>query len=332
MKPFAYTRAATVDDAVSVMQSAHGAKFLGGGTNLIDLMKMGVEQPNQLIDIRRIPLANIEEHAGGVRLGAMALNRDVASHALIRSRYPVLAEAILSGASPQIRNMATNGGNLLQRTRCFYFYDPSYAQCNKRVPGSGCAAIQGYNRIHAILGASDECIAVHPSDMAVALMALDAVVQIRGTNGERSIPISEFYRLPGNSPHLETNLRPGELIKAIDLPAPARDASATTRSHYLKVRDRNSFAFALVSVAAILEMNGAQIRRARIALGGVAPRPWRVPEAEQALAGRNADDAAFRSAADILLRGAKVYRYNAFKVELARRSVVRALSTAAMRS
>jgi len=328
VKPFAYVRATGVDDAVAAMHSTRDAKFLGGGTNLIDLMKMGVEQPAQLIDITRLPLSSIEERNDGIRLGATALNRDVATHPLIRERYTVLAEAILSGASPQIRNMATNGGNLLQRTRCFYFYDPSYAECNKRVPGSGCAAIGGYNRIHAILGASDQCIATHPSDMAVALTALEAVVQVKGPDGERSIPIGEFYRLPGTTPHLDTNLRPGELITAIDLPAAANPAGdGTVRSRYLKVRDRNSFAFALVSVAAVVETDGSTIRRARIALGGVAHKPWRVPEAERALEGKKAGEPAFRAAAEIIVQGAKVHRHNAFKVELARRSVVRALST-----
>jgi xanthine dehydrogenase YagS FAD-binding subunit len=332
MRPFAYTRSASVADAISAIEGARDAKFLGGGTNLVDLMKMGVERPAQLIDITRLPLSKIEERANGIRIGATALNRDVASHPLIRTRYTVLAEAILSGASPQIRNMATNGGNLLQRTRCFYFYDPTYAECNKRVPGSGCAAIDGYNRIHAILGASDQCIATHPSDMAVALTALDAEVQVQGSGGERTIPITKFYRLPGTTPQLETDLQPGELITAIDLPSVSSDASnggTVIRSHYLKVRDRNSFAFALVSVAAVLETDGEVIRRARIALGGVAHKPWRVPEAEQALTGRKADESAFRAAAEILVRGAKTYQYNGFKVELARRSVVRALSTIA---
>jgi xanthine dehydrogenase YagS FAD-binding subunit len=334
MTPFAYTQSASVADAISAIEGARDAKFLGGGTNLVDLMKMGVERPAQLIDITRLPLSKIEERPNGIRIGATALNRDVASHPLIRTRYTVLAEAILSGASPQIRNMATNGGNLLQRTRCFYFYDPTYAECNKRVPGSGCAAIHGYNRIHAILGASDQCIATHPSDMAVALTALDAVVQVQGAAGERSIPITKFYRLPGTTPQLETNLHPGELITAIDLPSVSSDPSSggAVRSHYLKVRDRNSFAFALVSVAAVLEMDGETIRRARIALGGVAHKPWRVPEAEHALVGRKADESAFLAAAEILVRGAKTYRYNAFKVELARRSVVRALSTIAVRA
>jgi xanthine dehydrogenase YagS FAD-binding subunit len=332
MRPFGYVRTATVDDALQAIHGSREAKFLGGGTNLIDLMKMGVEQPAQLIDITRLPLSKIEElpavgeRPNGIRLGATALNRVVASHPVIRAKYTVLSEAILSGASPQIRNMATNGGNLLQRTRCFYFYDPSYAECNKRAPGSGCAAIGGYNRIHAILGASDQCIATHPSDMAVALTALDAVVQVKSSSGERSIPMSDFYRLPGSTPQLDTNLRAGELITAIDLPAPSSDRA---RSHYLKVRDRNSFAFALVSVAAVLDMDGDRIRAAHIALGGVAHKPWRVTEAERALVGRKAEEPAFRAAAEILVRGARVHRHNAFKVELARRSVVRALATIA---
>ncbi len=290
-------------------------------------MKMGVEHPAGLIDVTRIPLAGIDEHNGGVRIGALARNSTVAAHPLIRQRYPVLTQALMAGASQQIRNMATVGGNLLQRTRCFYFYDPSYDECNKRVPGSGCAALTGYNRIHAILGGSDRCIATHPSDMAVALAALDAVVQVKGAGGERSIEMADFHRLPGETPHIETALKSDELITAVDLPAPIGE-----RSHYLKVRDRNSYAFALVSVAAILSVDGNRIRAARIALGGVAPKPWRVPEAEQVLTGREANDAAFRQAAEMLLRGAVPHRYNAFKVELARRSIVRALSVASAQS
>jgi xanthine dehydrogenase YagS FAD-binding subunit len=312
-----------VDEAISAMSHADAGKCLGGGTNLIDLMKMGVEQPSQLVDITKLPLSNIEEHAGGVRIGAITSNRDVAAHPLIRSRYPVLSEAILAGASPQIRNMATTGGNLLQRTRCFYFYDPSYTECNKRTPGSGCAAIHGYNRIHAILGASEHCIATHPSDMAVALTALDAIVQVKGPGGERSVPIGEFYRLPGSTPQIETNLRKDEVVTAVDLPS----SSDKKRSHYLKVRDRNSFAFALVSVAAVLEIENGMIRSASIALGGVAHKPWRVSAAERALVGKKPQEAEFQAAADILVRGARTYRHNAFKVELARRSVVRALTT-----
>jgi xanthine dehydrogenase YagS FAD-binding subunit len=259
-----------------------------------------------------------------VRIGAMVRNSAVAAHPLVREQYPVLTQALLAGASPQIRNMATVGGNLLQRTRCFYFYDPSYQECNKRVPGSGCAALNGYNRIHSIVGGSDHCIATHPSDMAVALTALEAVVQVKGHDGERSIPIGEFYRLPGTTPHLETALKPGELITSVDLPA-----SPGQRSTYLKVRDRNSYAFALVSVAAITKVDDQnRVIEARIALGGIAPRPWRLREAEEVLVGKEAYEPSYGKAADILLSGAKPHRYNGFKVELARRSIIRALTTA----
>ena len=325
MMPFTYLRASSVDDAVGAIGSHRDAKFIGGGTNLVDLMKMGVEKPSTLIDISRLPLTDIEKRNDGFRIGAMARNSAVANHPLIREHYPVLAQALLAGASGQIRNMATVSGNLLQRTRCFYFYDLSYAECNKRNPGSGCSAIPGYNRIHGILGASDQCIATHPSDMAVALAALEAVIQVRSAQGERSIPFADFYHLPGDTPHIETDLKPGELITAIDLPAPAFQGG-----HYLKVRDRNSYAFALVSVAAVVDVDSDhRIRDARIALGGVAPKPWRVPEAEQALHGKAASDANYLAAADLLLRGSKTLRYNAFKVELARRATVRALSMAA---
>jgi xanthine dehydrogenase YagS FAD-binding subunit len=325
MNPFAYARASSIDDALASLRTQRDARFLGGGTNLIDLMKMGVEHPPALIDVTRLPLANIEEHSGGVRIGGIARNSAVANHPLIRERYPVLAQALLAGASPQIRNMATVAGNLLQRTRCFYFYDPSYRECNKRVPGSGCAALTGYNRIHSILGGSDHCIATQPSDMAVALAALEAVIQVKGPDGERSIQISDFHRLPGNTPHIETELKPGELITAVDLPPPV-----ARKSHYLKVRDRNSYAFALVSVAAVVDLDDRnRVRQARIALGGVAPKPWRIPEAEQVLTGKEANESAFRQSAEILVQGAKTFRDNAFKVELARRSIVRALSTAA---
>jgi xanthine dehydrogenase YagS FAD-binding subunit len=331
MRPFTYTRPSTVDGAIAGL-SQSGAKFLGGGTNLIDLMKMGVEQPVSLIDITRLPLSRIQEYQGGLRIGATARNSVVAEHPLVREKYPLLSEALLAGASPQLRNMATIGGNLMQRTRCYYFYDPSYSQCNKRVPGSGCAAIGGYNRIHAILGAdalADEgvrCIATSPSDMGVALMALEAVVAVRGPLGDRSIPIADFYRLPGIDPNLDTTLRPGELIVAVDLPP----LDWVTGAHYLKIRDRNSYAFALVSVAAVVGLDGnGAIRQARIALGGVAHMPWRVPEAERALIGQKPGEAPFRAAADALLRGATTYTHNAFKVELAQRAVARALTTAA---
>jgi xanthine dehydrogenase YagS FAD-binding subunit len=309
---------------------AHGANaessFIGGGTNLVDLMKMGVERPSHLIDISRLPLNTITEYNGGVRIGAMVSNSDAAGHPLIRDSYPVLSQAILSGASQQLRNMATMGGNLLQRTRCYYFYDPSYQECNKRNPGSGCAAIHGVNRIHAILGASNECIATHPSDMCVALAALNATVQVTGPNGSRAIAFDDFHRLPGNTPRIETNLHPGELITSIDLPAPM----GGSRAHYLKVRDRNSYAFALVSVAAVLDISPDRtVKSIRIALGGVAHKPWRARHAESALAGHVLEAARLRAAADQELANARPYHDNAFKVELAKRAIIRAVTTAA---
>jgi xanthine dehydrogenase YagS FAD-binding subunit len=316
------------EDATAILERDHEAKVFAGGTNLVDLMKMGVERPAELVDITRLPFFGIAETNGSVRIGANEKNSAVAAHPLIRERYPVLSQALLSGASGQIRNMATVGGNLLQRTRCYYFYDPSYRECNKRAPGSGCAAMQGQNRIHAILGGSEQCIATHPSDMAVAMMALGAIVEVDGPRGSRSIPITEFYRLPGNTPEVETSLGRSELISAVVLPPPI-----SHRSNYLKVRDRNSYAFALVSVAAIVDLDSSnRIRESRIALGGVAPKPWRVPEAEQLLKGKLAGEAAFQEAAGRLIEGAKPHRDNAFKVELARRSVVRALENATQES
>jgi xanthine dehydrogenase YagS FAD-binding subunit len=326
MNPFGYSRASDAQQAVSGITSKPQAKFLGGGTNLIDLMKMGVETPTQLIDITRLPLAQVEELPGGkgVRIGALARNSDVADHPLIQQRYPVLSQAFLAGASPQLRNMATVGGNLLQRTRCYYFYDPAFPACNKRNPGSGCGALEGYNRIHAILGQSDQCIATNPSDMNVALAALDAVVRVQGLKGEREIPLADFHRLPGNTPNVDTNLQPDELITAVDLPA----MPFATRSHYLKVRDRASYAFAIVSVAAILDLRpDGTINGARIALGGVAHKPWRAFDAEKKLIGQKADEKSFRAAAEAALSGAKGYKHNAFKIELAKRSIVRALQT-----
>ena len=325
MKPFTYSRAQDAQEALMKGREAE-TKFLAGGTNLIDLMKMGVEQPSHLIDITRLPYNQISEHAGGVQIGAAVRNSDAANHLLIRRNYPLLSQALLSGATAQLRNMATMGGNLMQRTRCYYFYDPTLGECNKRNPGSGCAAIGGINRIHAILGTSEACIATNPSDMNVALAALEAVIQVSGPQGERSIPIAEFHRLPGNTPQIDTILQPGELITAIDLPPLA----FATRSTYLKTRDRNSYAFALVSVAAAIDLDSSQtIKNARVALGGVAHKPWRVPAAERSLVGKKAGDAAFREAATLLLQGAKGYGHNDFKVELARRSVVRALRDAA---
>src|SRR5256886_11524811 len=306
MNPFTYSRTNDAQQAVAEISAKPEAKFLGGGTNLIDLMKMGVETPDALIDINRLPLAQIEELPGGkgVRIGAMVRNSELAGHDLIKSRYPVLSEALLSGASPQLRNMATVGGNLMQRTRCYNFCDPAFPACNKRKPGSGCGAIDGYNRIHAILGQSDQCIATHPSDMCVALAALDAVVRVRGPNGERQIAFSDFHRLPGNTPERDTNLRPDELIIAVDLPA----MLFATRSHYLKVRDRASYAFALVSVAAVLDLDDAKnIKGARVALGGVAHKPWRAKEAEQGLVGKTANGAGLPPPAGAETAGANGY-------------------------
>jgi xanthine dehydrogenase YagS FAD-binding subunit len=330
MNPFGYSRANDTAQAVGAVTAKPQTKFLGGGTNLIDLMKMGVETPTQLIDINRLPLAQVEELPGGkgVRIGALARNSDVAEHPLIQQRYPVLSQAFLAGASPQLRNMATVGGNLMQRTRCYYFYDPAFPQCNKRSPGSGCGALKGYNRIHAILGQSDQCIATNPSDMNVALAALEAVVRVQGAKGEREIPFADFHRLPGSTPNIETNLQSDELIVAVDLPA----LPFATRSHYLKVRDRASYAFALVSVAAALEIGDKKITAARIALGGVAHKPWRAQKAEQELIGKSADEKTFRTAAEAELAAAKGYQHNSFKIELAKRSIVRALTTVAGRT
>lgn len=327
MTPFTYARANDPQSAINGVAGNAQAKFLGGGTNLVDLMKMGVERPAQLVDINRLALAQVEElpNNGGVRIGALVRNSDLAEHPLITSRYPVLSEALLSGASPQLRNLATTGGNLLQRTRCYYFYDPAFPMCNKRNPGSGCGALEGYNRIHAILGQSDECIATHPSDMCVALAALEAVVRVQGPKGERTIPFADFHRLPGNTPNVETTLQPNELITAVDLPA----LPFAQRSHYLKVRDRASYAFALVSVAAALELEDGKIKQARLALGGVAHKPWRAAKAEQALNGQPANEQSFRAAAEAELAGAKGYKYNSFKIELARRAITQALGTVA---
>ena len=327
MTPFTYSRAQDEQAALNRIETNEKAKFLGGGTNLVDLMKMGVERPEALIDINRIPLTRVEElpDNGGVRIGALVRNSDLAEHPLIVRQYPVLSEALLSGASPQLRNLATTGGNLLQRTRCYYFYDPAFAMCNKREPGSGCGALEGYNRIHAILGQSNKCIAVHPSDMCVALAILDASVRVQGPKGARTIPFEEFHRLPGDTPQIETNLQPNELITAVDLgPAPF-----AKRSHYLKVRDRASYAFALVSVAAALEIDGGKIKNVRLAVGGVALKPWRAHKAEEALSGQAPNDENFRAAAQAELAAAKAYKYNSFKIELARRAITQALGTVA---
>ena len=324
---FQYARAHDVADAVRQIATDKTAKFIAGGTNLIDLMKEDVERPSRLIDISRLPLRNVEEtSSGGLRIGALVPNSDFAWHPLIEQRYPLLSSAIQAGASQQLRNMASTGGNLLQRTRCYYFYDTA-TPCNKRKPGSGCSAIDGINRISAILGTSEACIATHPSDMCVALAALEARVNVAGPNGERAIAFSDFHRLPGDSPHLDTNLHPDEIVTAVELPA----QGFAKNYSYLKIRDRLSYAFALVSVAAAMELEGGTIKEARLALGGVAHKPWRDPAAEAALREQPANEASFTHAADILLRDARGFAHNAFKIELARRSIVRAL-TLAMRA
>jgi xanthine dehydrogenase YagS FAD-binding subunit len=324
MKPFKYL---TAIDERAARESATepGARYLAGGTTLVDLMKLNVERPALLVDINRLPLARIEELADGtVRVGAMVRNSDMANHDVIRSRYPLLSRAILAGASPQLRNMATTGGNLLQRTRCYYFRDTS-APCNKRTPGAGCAAVEGYNRIHAVLGTSEHCIATHPSDLSVALTALDAVVRLNGRSGERTVSLTDFHLTPGDHPERDTVIEPGELITAIDIPP----LPFATRSVYLKVRDRASYAFALASAAVALDVKAGTIRDARVALGGVATKPWRAREAERALRGQRPDAAVYRAAADAALSGAVPRTHNAFKIELAKRTLVRALTLVA---
>jgi xanthine dehydrogenase YagS FAD-binding subunit len=322
---FEYACAKDVADAVSRIAADPGAKFIAGGTNLIDLMKADVEQPPRLIDISRLPLKSIEDTAdGGVRIGALVPNTDLAYHPLIEKRYPVLSSAILAGASQQLRNMASTGGNLLQRTRCYYFYDVA-TPCNKREPGSGCSALGGLNRMHAILGASDACIATHPSDMCVALAVLEAKVHVSGPAGERSIAFADFHRLPGDTPQRDTNLNRDEIVTALELPARGFPAHYT----YLKVRDRLSYAFALVSVAVVLELDGDRIREVRFALGGVAHKPWRNSAAEAGLRGQAPNPENFKHAAELVLRDARGHEHNAFKIELARRAIVRALGQAA---
>ncbi|HEY1937374.1 MAG TPA: xanthine dehydrogenase family protein subunit M [Candidatus Angelobacter sp.] len=325
MNAFEYKRVEQEQMAIDSIVGAKDAKFLAGGTNLIDLMKNGVQTPSRLVDINRVPLDKIEQlPGGGLRLGALARNSDTANHPLVRTHYPLLSQAILSGASPQLRNLATNGGNLLQRTRCQYFMDMGFSKCNKRMPGSGCGAREGVHRKHAILGASEQCIAVHPSDMAVALAALGASIRVRGQKGERTIAIGDFHRLPGTTPQIDTNLQPDELILSIDLPA----SPYAAHYHYLKARDRASYDFALVSVAAALEIQGGTVRSARLALGGVAHKPWRSEKAEAVLAGKPANRAAFETAATAALAGAQPLKENAFKVELAKHAIVRALTLA----
>ncbi len=323
MKAFTYERATDPRAALAAV-SRPGAKFISGGTNLLDLMKLEIEQPTHLVDISRLPFKGVEELAGGgLRIGAQAANSDAAADARVRTRYPVLSQALLAGASGQLRNKASIGGNLMQRTRCPYFYDTA-AGCNKRTPGSGCSAIGGFNRIHAILGASDACIAVHPSDMAVALAALDAEVELLGASGStRRVAIGEFYRPPGDTPHVETVLEPGEMITGVVLPSPPPG-----RQLYRKVRDRASYEFAVVSVAVVVAAERGAIGEARVTFGGVAPKPWRSAEAEAALAGRPATMATFRGAAEAAMTRAVGRGHNDFKIELAKRTLCRTLADA----
>lgn len=321
MTPFSYARGSDPADAVQ-RAGAQGSRYLGGGTNLIDLMRETIEQPGSLVDVTGLP-GGIEEQAdGGLWIGAAVRNTALAEHPLVRSRYPLLTRAIMAGASPQIRNMATVGGNLLQRTRCAYFYDAEAARCNKRHPGQGCDAREGFNRMHAILGASASCVAVHPSDLCVALMALDPVVHTLGRQGARDLPFVDLHRLPGDRPDIETMLEPGELITGLTLPPPPLAA----RSTYRKVRDRSSYAFALVSVAAALEVESGRIRDVRLALGGVAHKPWRATKAEAALRGALANEASFAAAAEAELADAVPLRDNGFKIDLARRTIVAVLA------
>ncbi len=325
MRPFKYNKSEESAKAVESVSANPNSVFLAGGTNLIDLMKEDVARPDELVDINRLKLAQIKLlEKGNISIGALAKNTETANHPLIRQNFPMLTQAILAGASGQIRNMATNGGNLNQRTRCTYFYDTAM-HCNKREPNSGCGALEGINRMHAIFGWSDSCVAVHPSDMCVALVALDAVVKVQGKNGkQRSIPLANYHRLPGNTPQKDNNLEHGELITSIEIPI----NNFANNSYYLKVRDRASYAFALVSVAAALELSGGKIKQARVALGGVAHKPWRATEAEKFLIGKAANEANFSQAAELEFKAAKTLEHNKFKVELGKRAIVRALMQA----
>lgn len=325
MRPFAFKRAADPANAVSLVSKNKDARFIAGGTNLVDLMKESIDRPNELVDISRLPLRVVRSAATGVTIGALAKNTETANHPLIKKEFPLLTQAILSGASPQIRNMATNGGNLMQRTRCHYFYDLG-TPCNKRQPGSGCGAMDGLNRYSAIFGWSTSCVAVNPSDMCVALAALDATVNVQTPDGKtRVIKFADFHKLPLNSPEKDNSLAHGELITSIEIPK----NNFAANSYYLKIRDRASYAFALVSVAAALEINGGVIRQARIALGGVAPKPWRAEDAERFLIGKKAEKAVFEQAAELAVRGATPLSENGYKVKLAQRSVAKALGRAA---
>ncbi len=319
MHTFTYEKPLSIDKA-----AASGGRFIGGGTTLVDLMKLGVETPPALVDVTGLPLTTVETLPnGGLRIGALVRNSDLANHPEVVKSYAVLSLALLSGASPQLRNMATTGGNLLQRTRCPYFRDLTAGPCNKRNPGSGCAAIDGHHRMMAVLGTSEHCIATHPSDMCVAMTALEAVIHVQGAKGQRAIPIGEFYKLPGDTPHIENALEPGDLITHVELPP-----APNTKQVYLKLRDRASYEFALASAAVVARVEGGHIRSVRIALGGVGTRPWRSHEAEAALTGKAATPANFKLAAEAALKNAKPHPENAFKVELSRRCIVRTLKMA----
>ncbi|TGE25858.1 xanthine dehydrogenase family protein subunit M [Hymenobacter aquaticus] len=324
MNQFQYVRPTKAQAAIEAVAKDANATFIAGGTNLVDLMKRGIATPQKLVDINRLPLARIDHDPGKLRIGALALNSAVADDKQVRERQPLLALALNAGASAQLRNMATVGGNMLQRTRCSYFYDLTMP-CNKREPGSGCGALEGINRMHAIFGFSDKCIAVHPSDMSVALVALDATVLVTGPKGERTIPFADFHRLPGDTPEKDTNLERGELITAVDIP----DGPFTKHVHYQKVRERASYAFALLSVAAALDIENNTIKAARLAMGGVAHKPWRLTAAEQSLVGKPATEATFRQAAEVAMQGAKAFKHNAYKLKLAPNTIIQALKTAA---
>ena len=325
MIPFDYVKATSLKNALAAWKGSTGAQFIAGGTNLVDLMKRGVARPLKIIDITHLPLKTIDKKNNRIRVGALAQNSEVAEHALITEHLPLLSQALQAGASPQLRNMATVGGNLLQRTRCPYFYDTTLP-CNKRQPGTGCGALNGYNRVHAVLGASEQCIAVHPSDMCVALVALNAVVIVAGNKGERSIPMADFHRLPGTTPSRDNNLQPGELIVAIEIPLAD---GLNKKVLYTKIRDRASYAFALVSVAAAMDVREGKIQQIRLALGGVAHKPWRALSAETYLTGKAPTESHFQQAAALEMKDAKGYKYNHFKLQLAPRAIVQTLNTLA---
>lgn len=329
MKPFQYVRPVKLKEAIEAASSDPEAHFIAGGTNLIDLMKRGIKSPVKLIDINQLPLHKIEQKRGFLRIGSLALNSEVASNKLIIEKHPLLAQALNAGASGQLRNMATVGGNMLQQTRCAYFYDTAFP-CNKRLPGAGCGALEGINRQHAIFGMSENnlgksCIAVHPSDMSVALRALDATVVVVGQNGERKIPFTDLHRQPTDRPDLDTNLENGELITAVEIP----DAASAQHVHYLKVRDRASYAFALVSVAVALEIEGNQIKASRITLGGVAHKPWRLPAVEKLLLDQPVSESVFRQAAEVAMKGARAFEHNSYKLKLVPNIIIEALKIAA---